>query len=211
MFVVYSPEGRSFIGAAQNLPVLRVDPVKRVSPAQEAGMENRRMEPDHSDAHFQQDSALRRYQRVQNADQEQRHPAVSVAEIMSISVVTVSPETTLETVWNLMQQHQIHHLPVMSDDQLVGMCSRNDVLKRVIVDDKGELEQVSDTNVAKIMRSEVVTAHPHTEIRQVALALTQYAIGALPIIDQQERLVGIVTLSDLVKRLSQLPPIELYV
>lgn len=210
MFVVYSPEGRSFIGAAQNLPVLKVDPAQRIKASPKASLEDMRMEPDHSNPHFREKAALKQYQHVQQPE-TQRHTVVKVEEIMTTPVITMDLHTSIEEAWKLMDERNIHHLPVMEDNQLIGMCSRTDVLKRVILNERGELEQAMPEGVDVIMQSEVVTAKQGTEIRQVAMALTQYHIGALPIIDEEENLVGIVTLSDLVKRLSEQPPVELYI
>ncbi|MDX1347068.1 MAG: CBS domain-containing protein [Thiomicrorhabdus chilensis] len=210
MFVVYSPEGRSFIGAAQNLPVLKVDPAKRIKASPKASLEDMRMEPDHSNPHFREQAALKQYQHVQQPEM-QRHTVVKVEEIMTTPVITMDLHTSIEEAWKLMDERNIHHLPVMENNQLIGMCSRTDVLKRVILNEQGELELAMPEGVVVIMQSEVVTAKQGTEIRQVAMALTQYHIGALPIIDEEEKLVGIVTLSDLVKRLSQQPPVELYI
>jgi acetoin utilization protein AcuB len=210
MFVVYSPEGQSFIGAAHNLPVLKVDPATRVPETSKAGLEDMNMEPDHSNPRFQADQALKHYRQTQQGQQE-RHVAVKVAEIMSSPVHTVEPDALLDGAWAMLQRHEIYYLPVVTEGRLLGICSKSDVLKKIIVAPGGEAEIAQNLRVAEIMQPEVVTATLETEIRQIAMALTQYHIGALPIMDQQGQLVGIVTLADLVRRLSQEPPIELYV
>lgn len=210
MFVVYSPEGQSFIGAAHHLPVLRVDPSTRVQQTPKSGLDDMSREPDHSNPRFQAGQALKHYQQTQKGETT-RHVVVKVAEIMSSPVHTVLPDTLLDAVWESLQIHRIHYLPVVAEGQLLGICSKSDVLKHILVKPNAEAQVAENLRVAEIMQSQVVTATLDTEIRQIAMALSEYQIGALPIMDLQGQLVGIVTLADLVRRLSQEPPIELYV
>ncbi|MEA3405316.1 MAG: CBS domain-containing protein [Pseudomonadota bacterium] len=209
MFIVYSPEGRSFIGAAQNLPVLKVDPATRINPTHETDLENMSLEPDHSNPHFQSDQALKKYQNVKHANE--RKLVVKAFEIMTTPVFTIEPNASLHKAWKIMQQHDIHHLPVILNNSLVGMFTKTDLLNRVILNDQNDIEEARAEKVEEIMSSQVVATQPDTDIREVALALTEYDIGALPIVTSNEALLGIITLSDLVKRLSQTPPIELYI
>ncbi|MDG6773201.1 CBS domain-containing protein [Thiomicrorhabdus sp. ZW0627] len=210
MFVVYSPEGQSFIGAAHNLPVLKVDPSMRVTQAKKAGLDDMSLEPDHSNPYFQKNEALKKYQNVQKSGGDRRR-SVKVSELMSSPVVTIDSEALIEDAWNLMVEREIHHLPVIFNEQLAGICSKSDVLQRIILDENGNIEEARGDVVGRIMNPQVITTRPETEIREIALALTQYRIGALPVMDQQEHLIGIVTLTDLVKHLSQRPPVGLYV
>ena len=209
MFVVFSPEGQNLVGAVQNLPVLKVDPATRVNQANQVGLDTMNLEPDHSDAHFQQDKALKQYQEVKHANE--RKLIVKAFEVMTSPVITSTPETSLYDAWDLMQQHNIHHIPVLNAGLLVGIFSKSDLLNRVILNDERQIVEAHSQHVADIMRDEVVATEPDTDIREVAVALTKYAIGALPIVTSNQALLGIVTLSDLVKRLSQTPPIELYI
>jgi len=209
MFMVYSPEGQSFIGAVQNLPVLKVDPATRVNQTNEAGLEFMDLEPDHSNPHFKNDQALKQYQGIKHINE--RKLIIKAFEIMASPVVTLEPQTDLYQAWELMQAHNIHHLPIVSNHQLVGMVSKSDLLNRVILNKDNEIEEVRSERVEEIMSQQVVATQPDTDIRDVALALTEYDIGALPILTSNEALVGIITLSDLVKRLSQTPPVELYI
>lgn len=209
MFVVYSPEGQSFIGAVQNIPVLKVDPSKRVMQSKEAGLEDMKMEPDHSSAYFQQGQALKKYQGVKHLNE--RKLVVKAHEIMSSPVITIGSGANLHQAWALMKEHSIDHLPVVNEQALLGIFSKSDLLNRVILNQQGEIEEVRSASVAEIMSQQVIATQADTDIREVAQALTEFDIGALPIMTTNEELVGIVTLSDLVKRLSQQPPLELYI
>jgi len=209
MFMVYSPEGQSFLGAVQNLPVIKVDPAKRINQTNETGLENMHLEPDHSSAYFQHDQALKKYQDVKHVNE--RKLIIKAFEVMTSPVITINQEASLFDAWALMQTHNVQHVPVMADGLLIGIFAKSDLLNRVILNADNEIEEARSDHVADIMSNQVVATQPDTDIREVALALTQYKIGALPIVTSNEELLGIVTLSDLVERLSQPPPVELYI
>ena len=208
MFVVYSPEGQSFIGAVQNLPVIKVDPATRINQTNKTGLENMNLEPDHSNAYFQQDQALKKYQSVKSANE--RRVLVKAFEVMTSPVITTHPEASLYEAWAMLKGHGICHVPIINNGLLIGIFSKSDLLNRVILNADNEIEEARSNRVSDIMHNQVVATQPDTDIREVALALTKYKIGAIPVVTSNEELLGIITLSDLVKRLSQPPPIELY-
>ena len=62
----------------------------------------------------------------------QKMSAVTVADAMSTNPVTVTPETTIEETANLMVEKNIHTLPVMREDSLVGIVGKQDILRTLL-------------------------------------------------------------------------------
>lgn len=211
MFIVYAPEGRSFIGEKPKLSPLKVGPVAAVNPLEDLLDEERPAfsEPVHNKAQPRSGLALRAY--TVNQANKRRRVVVKVAEIMSSPVVLISTENSLEEAWLLMTKHNISYLPVVKEGLLVGLCSEINLLGRLIVSKDGLLEGVKQEVVAEIMQTQVVTTHGDTDIRHVAQVLSDYDAGALVIMDDFDEVSGIVTEGDLVKRLANDPPVELYV
>ena len=73
-------------------------------------------------------------------DQSSRDTLVS--EIMSSDVKTVAPTASIEECMELMTERHIRHLPVLKDDELVGVISIGDVVKAVIADLAAMVEQL---------------------------------------------------------------------
>lgn len=214
MFIVYAPEGRSFIGQKPKMPPLRVGPVMPVNPIEKDVLDGERTDlnapyPAPAHKHQKSDVAVHAYE-VNQAD-KRRRVVVKVAEIMSAPVVLISDENSLEEAWLLMQEHRVSYLPVIKSGVLVGLCSEADLLGRVIVNKEGILEGVKQETVAEVMQSQVVTTSGDTDIRHIAQVLSDYDVGALVIMSQLHEVVGIVTEGDLVKRLANDPPVELYI
>ena len=212
MFIVYAPEGKSFIGQKPKLPPLKVNPLTPIHSIDEDVLEggksdlNATLNPQKKQ---KSDSAVHAYE--VNQSDKRRRVVVKVAEIMSSPVVLVSDENSLEEAWLLMQKHKVSYLPVMKAGVLVGLCSQADLLGRVIVSKDGVLEGVKQEIVAEVMQSQVVTTQGDTDIRHVAQVLSDYGVGALVIMGESAEVVGIITEGDLVKRLAKDPPVELYV
>ncbi|ART78739.1 CBS domain-containing protein [Oceanisphaera avium] len=122
-----------------------------------------------------------------------------VSEIMSRNIIGLPPSATLSEARTLMQRHHIRHLPVLADEQLVGLVSQRDILGAQ--ESSLELSQhdhsLAQHQLSEVMITEVVTVSPKAGIREAALYLQKHKYGCLPVVDKG-KLVGIVTDSDFV-------------
>jgi len=66
-----------------------------------------------------------------------------VREILTSRVITVTPSTTVEECLRLMTQHRIRHLPVLENDQLVGVLSIGDLVNWIITTQNQVIEQLT--------------------------------------------------------------------
>ena len=211
MFVVYSPEGRNFIGAE---PHTRRDRVTRVNPIAKTEFDETMMEldkdlPEQVRRHQQTHYALNQYQK-QLDTMHDRHVVVTVSEIMSSPVITLSSDGTWSDGWALMQKHGIQHVPIVDSARLVGICSLQALLRQVIVNSQNQIETDADRPLMEIANREVITTVPQTDVRRAAFVMDQYRIGGLPVMSDSGELIGMITRSDLIKRLAKLPPLEIY-
>ena len=65
-----------------------------------------------------------------------------VSQVMSDKVISVSPRQTIEECMELMTHHHIRHLPVLQDDQLLGLISIGDVVREMLAAQKFMIEQL---------------------------------------------------------------------
>jgi acetoin utilization protein AcuB len=111
-------------------------------------------------------------------------------EIMSTAERTVAPGTPADDAWELMRVARLRHLVVMEGRRVLGILSQRD-----LGGTRGASVRRGKT-AAELMTEAVVTATPHTTVREAANLLRGHVIGCLPVVDAG-RLVGIVTTTDL--------------
>lgn len=209
MFVVYSPEGQTFAANAQQLPVIKVDPSTRINQVTDTELKELDVDSRLPNKNAPLNKKLSAYQ--QNKQSSGRRKVVKVAEIMSSPVITIELNSHIYQAYERMNRLEIDYLPVVNNDTLIGICTRSSLLKRLIINEDGRIEQGGMEMIESLIQKQVVTTNLETDIRQVAQVFSQYQVGAIVITSQDERLVGIVTHGDLIKRLAQEPPIELYI
>jgi len=128
-----------------------------------------------------------------------------IKEIMTVKLVTVSPETTARAIKRLFERNSFHHLPVLDKrEKLVGMVSREDFYKLAYVltldSEKADDSQPSYDSIeaAQIMTKYPLALDPDDTIGLAADIILANKFHALPILDD-DKLVGIITSHDLLK------------
>ncbi len=160
------------------------------------------------------ETALQAY--AETARPRERQPALHAHQIMSSPVTTLMPETTIVEAWGVFREHRFRHIPVVDGEgRLVGIVADRDLLRYAALNGRippyGPDSPEARTPIARLMKQQVLTATPDTEIRQIAQVLIEQHIGAMPIMDYRGALVGIVTRSDILRALVTHAPLELWV
>lgn len=127
-----------------------------------------------------------------------------ISQIMSKDVVTVNKTQTIKEVSELINNRSIHHVPVVSGKEVIGMLSTTDLQKISFintVEGGGITTAMWDVvNIEQVMAKNVKTAQKDDTIHDVAQVLATNDFHALPVMDKDE-IVGIVTSTDLLKYL----------
>lgn len=126
-----------------------------------------------------------------------------VQDVMSRSVVTLTPEETLRETLDLLRSNRVRHLPVLVGSKLVGIVTDRDV-KRATPSvlsgvDRAEYDRVlTTTKVAQFMTREPITVAPKTRLKAAVAILIERKVGALPVVEEGH-LVGILTEIDILR------------
>jgi acetoin utilization protein AcuB len=128
---------------------------------------------------------------------------------MSKEVITVEADDTMQNAIYILQEQNIKMLPVMDDTNLVGIITDRD-LKKASPSDATTLDMhellflISKIKVKDLMKEPVFTARPDDTVEEAAALLLEKKISGLPVIDENNRLVGIITRSDIFRVLLSL-------
>jgi CBS domain-containing protein len=130
----------------------------------------------------------------------------SIRRIMSAQLVTVHHGDPVSKVRQLIAQHGIHHVPVVSGENLVGIISASDILRVSFGDTFNTDQRTVDAtldhtfSIEGLMQKSPITLSATGSIRDAAEILAKNQFHALPVVDG-EKLVGIVTSTDLIQYL----------
>lgn len=126
---------------------------------------------------------------------------LTVAEIMTREPYTLGPDNTLATARQLLADHHIRHIPIVSGDgSLIGLVSQRDVLAAgdtTVLNREGASSRENYVALSSIMSSPVQTVDESAGLRGTALHLQKHKVGCLPVL-RKGKLVGIITDSDFV-------------
>jgi acetoin utilization protein AcuB len=128
-----------------------------------------------------------------------------VRDRMSSPVVTVTPDTSFQDALKLMRDHRFRRLPVIDKkDELVGIVSERDLLHASPSSATSlsvwELTYLlSKIQVREIMTKDVSVATPEMPIEDAAHLMVSHKIGGLPVIDEHNQVVGMITETDVFK------------
>src|SRR5947209_6055624 len=131
---------------------------------------------------------------------------ILVREWMSSPVYVASANMPVAEAYNLMMQHGIRRLPVLHNDRLVGIVTLGDL--REARPSPATSLSIYELNyllarltVAQVMTHSPYTVSPDTPIQNVARTMLERKVSGLPVVDAEERLVGIITESDIFRML----------
>lgn len=129
-----------------------------------------------------------------------------VTKIMTDNPVTITLQDSLIDAQKIMEDRKIRHLPVVDNQEIIGMVSYTDLMRVNFVDNYGKGdENVTTTlysvlNIEQVMVEKLVTVSTETTIREAAEILGEKEFHALPVVDHNG-LAGILTTTDLIKYL----------
>ncbi|AEM57690.1 hypothetical protein HISP_10670 [Haloarcula hispanica N601] len=139
--------------------------------------------------------------------------ALSVEDIYTRDVITVSEDTNVGQVVNLLRKHGISRLPVLGDDDgLTGMVTRHDIVDVVVRDmnkttrgdRSGEIERVLDMPVYDVMSSPVETAKLGDSVEDAVARMLENDFAGLVVTpeDDDTHVAGILTKTDVLRALT---------
>ncbi|MDH4286432.1 MAG: CBS domain-containing protein [Gallionella sp.] len=138
-----------------------------------------------------------------------------VEELMTSKVFTVEQDDLIDRVFFLIHYERVRHLPVVEKGKVVGIVSDRDLYKALgPKSNSSAIESAAGTNTAElhvvpkkvrhIMRRGVITVKPDTAAADAATIMADSRIGALPVVDKTNKLVGILSSTDILRVFSKI-------
>ena len=181
---------------------LKPTPSKEVNDFEEFDIEGNLQEK--STQSSSQKRALNSYSKVGTGVKRTR-TRVLVKDIMNSPVFTFYSDKKIEDAFSDMKKHHKRHYPIVEQNVIIGIISQTDLLIA-----KGN-RVPSTTPVSDVMTNEVILVREDTDIRIVSKIMIEENISCLPVIDDNDVLIGMITKTDLLKCIMYNMPTDYFV
>jgi CBS domain-containing protein len=116
---------------------------------------------------------------------------MKISEVMTPNPRTVSPGDSLQAAAQIMRDEDTGVVPVVEDGRVEGVVTDRDIVIRAVAD--GDYQ----AKVSDVCSDDVITCTPEMSTSDVAQLMCEHQIRRIPVVDEDDRLVGIVSLGDL--------------
>ena len=134
---------------------------------------------------------------------------MAVKDFMTRKVVYISPNTTIAHAADMMREQKLHRLPVIENDQLVGLVTEGTIAEAspskatsLSIYEMNYL--LNKTKVGDVMIRDVVTISQFASLEDATYLMLKNKIGILPVVDN-EQLYGVITDRDIFKAFLEVP------
>jgi acetoin utilization protein AcuB len=121
---------------------------------------------------------------------------------MSKNVITINADKSIKDAMDLLEEHNIHMLPVMEEENLIGVVTDHD-MKRAKTAAAATMERhdhqavLEKLKVRTVMTKDIISVHRNMSIEETAEILLEKNISSVPVIDKDGELAGVITKSDI--------------
>lgn len=136
------------------------------------------------------------YDEVLAATQEHITPALTVKDLMSHGVRTFPPDIRADQASAYMSRHGYEGYPVVSDGKVVGLITRREV-------DRAIGHGLHGVSVEQLMRAGSVGTVPSNSLTELQSIMVESGWGQVPVLDEDDKLIGIVTRTDLIRHIGR--------
>jgi CBS domain-containing protein len=117
----------------------------------------------------------------------------TVADVMTRGVRSMSPSDSVARAAQAMDELNVGVIPVCEGEKLVGMVTDRDIIVRGVAQER----DIKSTKLADVMSTNVRCAKEDQDVDEVLSQMAETQIRRMPVVDKQDKLVGIVSLGDI--------------
>ncbi|WP_321275814.1 HPP family protein [Thiomicrorhabdus indica] len=204
MFAIYNIQGRSFRSTLEQLHKVHRPHANQASDIHTNTAQDETVVIQGNDTEMRANAKnVAAYREMVHANE--RTVIVHAYQIMTHPVKTLLSNTSIQKALEEFDLLGYQQMPIINPEhQLVGILTYQQIYKMA-----HSRERHADT-IEKIMSPEVITVDPISDIRRVARVLYEYQLSALPVVNEQDHLVGIISKTDMLKALIKDPPLSLW-
>lgn len=148
------------------------------------------------------------YKKVANI--ENLEPVYHIKDVMTKDVIYMDSKSTLEEVYNVIKNKKVHQIPITTfGKKVVGIINKK-ILLNLLINDIESAKETLRKKVEDLYLPEIIVAEPETDIKRVVQIMLDSRLDAIPIVDENDILIGIVSKSDILRAVAHLPKLQLW-
>jgi CBS domain-containing protein len=120
--------------------------------------------------------------------------AQTIREFMTKNPRTVSPDQTIQDAAKIMRDEDTGVVPITESDNLAGVITDRDIVIRAVAEGRD-----GQTTVREVASQDVVTIDPQQDLDEALRLMAQHQVRRLPVVEEDGRLVGIVSQADVAR------------
>jgi len=152
--------------------------------------------------------ALNIYKKMANIDTTEL--VYHVKDIMTRDCVTINSKQTIQEAYDILKKLDINQIPVVIFGKKIQGLIDNKTILDLLLNDIENNNEILNKKIEDIYLPELITADPISDIRRVSKVMIDFKLHAIPIVDEEDIIIGIVSETDIIKAVSHLPHLQLW-
>ncbi|MEA3513723.1 MAG: CBS domain-containing protein [Campylobacterota bacterium] len=205
MFAMYDDDGLNFRDTIDRL--YNLHQVRPTQAIKNDTKENKHFNDDLFKGKINKESR-EKYKQIANLDTKVE--IFHVEQIMSHISIIIDDSKTIKECYELMEDKAIQQLLISSKDgsNLKGMVTKQDIL-RFLMNNNNE-SNILNYKVNEISTKNIITTDPISDIRRVSKVMIDFNLNAIPVVNSEHEIVGVVSRHDIVKAVSSIPHLQIW-
>ena len=154
------------------------------------------------------DQFLNSYKKVATLDTLE--PVYKARDIMTHDVIYARNDLTIEDIYYLIKEKKVSQIPITGfGKKIIGIVNKKIILS-LLMNHLDDTQAILKRNIDDVYLPEVLTADPDSDVRDVVKVMLDLKLDAIPIVDDSDVLMGIISKTDILKAVANLPKLQLW-
>jgi len=134
-----------------------------------------------------------------------------IDQIMSHATLIINDQKSIKECYNIIKKYNVQQLLIRKDqaNHLKGMITKNDILD-FAMNAENFNNQLLEQSIDTISQKNIITTDPKSEIRRVAKVMVDFNLNAIPVVNKNDIILGVVTRHDIVKAVASSPDLQVW-
>jgi CBS domain-containing protein len=209
MFTVYNNGNVGFRSTADNLYELKnIDELSPIRLNPDEGFIQEFNNKKNKDEKKSSENAIEQYKKMANIDTLE--PVYEVKDIMTRNCIYIDNQSTIKDAYDSLKELDINQMPVVSFGKKITAMINKEQILYLLMNDIEDSKNTLKKKLNDVYLDKVITANPISDIRRVAKVMIDLKLDAIPIVDENDILHGIVSKTDIIKAISHIPHFQLW-